>query len=70
MNTAAFLAKQARQRPDQVAIRHASESITYQRFYDRALAFGGTLPNNTNIAGRIESMNLWSRPLAVRAPTD
>ncbi len=33
-------------------------------------AFGGTLPNNTNIAGRIESMNLWSRPLAVRAPTD
>jgi beta-lysine N6-acetyltransferase len=26
--------------------------------------YGGTLRNNTNIAGRIESMNLWSRPLA------
>ncbi len=26
--------------------------------------YGGTLVNNTNIAGRIESMNIWSRPLA------
>jgi len=26
-------------------------------------AFGGTLVNNTNIAGKIESMNVWSRPL-------
>lgn len=43
MNTAAFLAKQARQRPDQAAIRHGAETISYQEFYDRALAFGGTL---------------------------
>lgn len=43
MNTAVFLAKQARQRPDQAAIRHGSESISYQQFHDRALAFGGTL---------------------------
>jgi putative beta-lysine N-acetyltransferase len=27
-------------------------------------AFGGTLTRNTNIAGRVESMNIWSRPLA------
>jgi beta-lysine N6-acetyltransferase len=26
--------------------------------------YGGTLCNNTNISGNIESMNLWSRPLA------
>lgn len=26
--------------------------------------FGGTLTSNTNIAGQIESMNIWSRPLA------
>lgn len=43
MNTAAFLAKQARQRPDQVAIRLGDEAITYQEFYDRSLAFGGNL---------------------------
>lgn len=30
--------------------------------------FGGTLRCNTNISGRIESMNLWSRPLAEPAP--
>jgi len=43
VNTCAFLAKQARQRPDQVAIRHGAETISYQQFYDRALAFGGNL---------------------------
>lgn len=32
-------------------------------------AFGGTLRNNTNISGRIESMNLWFRPLAHPAAT-
>jgi acyl-CoA synthetase (AMP-forming)/AMP-acid ligase II len=43
VNTAAFLAKQARQRPDQVAIRHREETLTYEEFLDRALAFGGNL---------------------------
>jgi acyl-CoA synthetase (AMP-forming)/AMP-acid ligase II len=43
VNTATFLAKQARQRPDQVALRHGDEAITYQQFLDRALAFGGNL---------------------------
>jgi putative beta-lysine N-acetyltransferase len=26
--------------------------------------FGGCLVNNTNISGRIESMNIWHKPLA------
>jgi acyl-CoA synthetase (AMP-forming)/AMP-acid ligase II len=43
VNTCAFLAKVARQRPDQVAIRHGAEQVTYQEFYDRALTFGGNL---------------------------
>ncbi len=43
MNTAAFLAKVARQRPDQVAIRYGAESETYSEFYRRALMLGGTL---------------------------
>lgn len=33
-------------------------------FAKRGYRFGGTLTSNTNIAGRVESMNLWSRPLA------
>lgn len=28
--------------------------------------YGGTLPNNTQIAGRLESMNVWHRRLAAR----
>jgi acyl-CoA synthetase (AMP-forming)/AMP-acid ligase II len=43
VNAAAFLAKQARQRPDQVAIRHGEESLTYREFYEDALAFGGNM---------------------------
>ena len=43
MNAAAFLAKQARQRPDQTAIRRGEESLTYREFYESALAFGGNL---------------------------
>jgi long-chain acyl-CoA synthetase len=43
MNTAAFLAKMARQRGDQAAIRYGSEEESYQEFYDRALALGGNL---------------------------
>ncbi len=43
MNAAVFLAKQARQRPDQVAIRRGDETVTYREFYDNALAFGGNL---------------------------
>lgn len=33
-------------------------------FAKRGYRYGGTLCNNTNISGHIESMNLWSRPLA------
>jgi acyl-CoA synthetase (AMP-forming)/AMP-acid ligase II len=51
VNTATFLAKQARQRPDQVAIRHGVESITYREFLDRALAFGGSLLDRGYEAG-------------------
>jgi long-chain acyl-CoA synthetase len=43
MNTATFLAKVARQRPDQVALRHGDRSLTYGEFYGRSLALGGTL---------------------------
>jgi long-chain acyl-CoA synthetase len=38
-----FLAKVARQRPDQVAIRYGSVTQSYQEFYDRALSIGGSL---------------------------
>jgi long-chain acyl-CoA synthetase len=43
MNTCAFLAKMARERGDAPAIRHADEELSYQEFYDRALAVGGNL---------------------------
>jgi acyl-CoA synthetase (AMP-forming)/AMP-acid ligase II len=43
MNTAAFLAKVARARPDQVAIRHGERTLTYAEFHRDALALGGTL---------------------------
>jgi long-chain acyl-CoA synthetase len=43
VNTCAFLAKVARQRGDEPAIRHGEDVVTYQEFYDRALAFGGNL---------------------------
>jgi long-chain acyl-CoA synthetase len=43
MNTCAFLAKVARQRGDQPAIRYGSEVLTYEEFYGRALALGGNL---------------------------
>jgi len=32
-------------------------------FASNGYAFGGTLVNNTNISGRIESMNVWYKPL-------
>lgn len=32
-------------------------------------AFGGTLTGNTNIAGTIESMNIWYKPLAAPDPS-
>jgi beta-lysine N6-acetyltransferase len=38
-------------------------------FAKRGYRYGGTLCNNTNISGHIESMNLWSRPLAEPAAT-
>jgi GNAT superfamily N-acetyltransferase len=31
-------------------------------------AFGGTLVNNTNISGRVQSMNIWYKPLSLSAP--
>jgi acyl-CoA synthetase (AMP-forming)/AMP-acid ligase II len=43
VNTCAFLAKVARQRGDEPAIKHGPEILTYQEFYDRALAIGGNL---------------------------
>ncbi len=32
-------------------------------FFKNGYSYGGTLGNNTNIAGRIESMNIWYKPL-------
>jgi len=32
-------------------------------FAGKGYGFGGTLVNNTNISGRIESMNVWYKPL-------
>src|SRR5258708_37449092 len=43
MNTFAFLQKAAMQRPDQPALVHGSESISYREFRDRALAIGRNL---------------------------
>src|ERR1700676_5828717 len=43
MNTFVFLQKAAMQRPDQPALVHGSESISYREFHDRALAIGGNL---------------------------
>jgi long-chain acyl-CoA synthetase len=43
MNTFAFLAKSARQRPDGLALQQGAEAITYREFHDRALTIGGNL---------------------------
>src|ERR1700730_2765864 len=43
MNTFAFLQKAAMLRPDQPALVHGAESISYREFRDRALAIGGNL---------------------------
>jgi acyl-CoA synthetase (AMP-forming)/AMP-acid ligase II len=43
MNTFAFLHKAAMFRPDQPALVHGAESISYRQFHDRALAIGGNL---------------------------
>ncbi len=43
MNTFAFLEKAAMQRPDQPALLHGAESISYAEFKNRALAIGGNL---------------------------
>jgi long-chain acyl-CoA synthetase len=43
MNTAAFLAKAARERPEQPAIIMGEESVSYREFHERALAIGGNL---------------------------
>src|SRR3984957_11924391 len=43
MNTFTFLQKAALFRPDQPALVHAAESISYRQFHDRALALGGNL---------------------------
>jgi putative beta-lysine N-acetyltransferase len=40
-------------------------NITFAR---AGYAYAGTLPNNTNIAGGLESMNVWHRPLDRSAP--
>jgi len=38
----------------------AGMNVTFARAgYD----YGGTLTNNTNICGQIESMNVWYKPL-------
>jgi len=43
MNTCAFLQKSATQRPEQPALVHGDERLTYREFYERALAIGGNL---------------------------
>ena len=43
MNTFAFLHKAAMLRPDQPALVHGRESITYRAFHERALTIGGNL---------------------------
>jgi long-chain acyl-CoA synthetase len=43
MNTFAFLQKAAMLRPEQPALVHGAESISYREFRDRALAVGGNL---------------------------
>ena len=43
MNTFAFLEKSARQWPDNPAIVHGEETVTYREFHERALAIGGNL---------------------------
>jgi long-chain acyl-CoA synthetase len=43
MNSFAFLQKAAMLRPDQPALVHGMESISYREFRDRALAIGGNL---------------------------
>jgi acyl-CoA synthetase (AMP-forming)/AMP-acid ligase II len=43
MNTFAFLQKAAMLRPEQPALVHGAESISYREFRDRALAIGGNL---------------------------
>jgi acyl-CoA synthetase (AMP-forming)/AMP-acid ligase II len=51
VNTFAFLAKAARQRPDAPAISHGGETLTYQQFRDRALAIGGNLRSRGLLEG-------------------
>jgi putative beta-lysine N-acetyltransferase len=36
-------------------------------FARASYAFAGTLANNTNISGRLESMNVWYKPLLAAA---
>lgn len=43
MNSCIFLQKAARLRPDQPALVHGDESISYRDFYARALTIGGNL---------------------------
>jgi putative beta-lysine N-acetyltransferase len=38
-------------------------------FADLGYAYGGTLVNNTNISGSLESMNVWYKPLAGAGPS-
>jgi putative beta-lysine N-acetyltransferase len=42
------------------ALSHAMNML----FAKKGYAFGGTLVNNTNISGRIESMNVWYKSLS------
>jgi len=35
-------------------------------FAKQGYLYGGSLINNTNICGRLESMNIWYKPLAVK----
>jgi len=43
MNTFAFLHKAAQLRPNQAAVVHGAETLTYREFHARALAVGGNL---------------------------
>ena len=62
MNACVFLAKQAQQRPEQIAIRRLDEQLTYERFYRRALTLGGCLREQGLRAGDRVAFVLGNSP--------
>ncbi len=63
----------------ELAERHIGMAYTIARAYSFGMnitfakagyVFAGTLTNNTNISGQIESMNVWYKPVAATWPND